>query len=100
MSSDPYLMVEKCGSLRGEPIYIITKHVPARGNYPEKAVSIRCMDLGKEALGNYKAEEGGCSHTQFINGATDLRCANCGTEFSKYLMRREPYIAVRGLPNP
>lgn len=56
------------------------------------------MDLGKEALGNYKAEEGGCSQTQvrsrsshlgatgpmlregtiiqFFNGASDLRYAN------------------------
>ncbi|KAI5124540.1 hypothetical protein M0805_003062 [Coniferiporia weirii] len=100
MSSEPYLLVEKCGALRGEPIYIINKHTPARGNYPAKAVSIRCMDLGKEALGNYKAEEGGCSQTQFFNGVSDLRCTKCGMEFSKFLMRKEPYVQVRNLPEP
>jgi len=97
--TEPYLLIEKCGSLRGEPIYIITKYTPSKGNYAAKAYSIRCMDLGKEALGNYKAEEGGCSQTQFFNGASDLRCTKCGMEFSKFYLRQEPYIEVKGLPD-
>ncbi|PAV23718.1 hypothetical protein PNOK_0078600 [Pyrrhoderma noxium] len=96
--SDPYLVVEQCGTLRNEPVYIINKHTPEKGNYPAKIVSIRCMDLGKEALGNYKAEEGGCSTNQFVDAISDLRCAKCGMEFSKYLMRQEPYIHIKGLP--
>jgi len=56
------------------------------------------MDLGKEALGNYKAEEGGCSQTQFFNGTSDMRCTKCGMEFSKFYLRKDLYIEIRGLP--
>lgn len=28
-STEPYLLVEKCGSARGVPIYVITKHIPS-----------------------------------------------------------------------
>ena len=74
-STDPYLLVEKCGSTRGVPIYVITKHVPsviaifsawvsslkiicsATGGYPHRTVCIAglvhrivktdCVDRGK-----------------------------------------------------
>jgi len=97
-SSEPFLLIEKCGSHRGEPVYIITKHIPAKGINPARAYSIRCMDLGKEALGNYKAEEGGCSQTQFLNGPSDMRCLKCGMEFSKFYLHKELYLEIRGIP--
>jgi len=27
--TEPHLLVEKCGSNRGNPIYVITKHIPS-----------------------------------------------------------------------
>jgi len=27
--TEPYLLVEKCGSNRGNPIYVITKYIPS-----------------------------------------------------------------------
>ncbi|KAG0707798.1 hypothetical protein DFH29DRAFT_598409 [Suillus ampliporus] len=38
---------------------------------------IRCMDLGGEALGSYKARQGGCTHIQFFNQAEHLKCTGC-----------------------
>ncbi|KAI0062293.1 hypothetical protein BV25DRAFT_1804301, partial [Artomyces pyxidatus] len=59
---------------------------------------IRCMDLGDTALGNYKASQGGCTQIQFFNEVSDLRCTNCGNEFSKFYLRQNLLIEVRGLP--
>jgi len=56
------------------------------------------MDLGREALGNYKAEEGGCTHIQFYNETQYLRCIKCGNEFSKFYLRKDLFIEIRGLP--
>lgn len=63
---------------------------------------MRCMDLGAEALGSYKARQGGCTQIQFFNESSGvLKCTNadCGMEFSKISLRDNPYIEVRGLPS-
>ncbi|KAI6150796.1 hypothetical protein BKA82DRAFT_4119839 [Pisolithus tinctorius] len=96
---EPHLLVEKCGSSRGRPIYVITKHTPDR--YHSRTREIRCMDLGPEALGSYRARQGGCTQIQFFNESSGvLKCTNadCGMEFSKTSLRDNPYIEVRGLP--
>jgi len=72
-STEPYLLVEKCGSARGVPIYVITKHTPVRGGHPNRTREIRCMDLGAEAMGTYKAQQGGCTYIQFKNELNDFR---------------------------
>ncbi|KAF8478707.1 hypothetical protein DFH94DRAFT_694056 [Russula ochroleuca] len=92
-SSDPYLLIEQCGSKYGRLIYVITEHIPASGGYPASTVGqtplvddvrsddhlffrkreIRCMDLGMTALGNWKAQQGGCTHIQFFNEINDLK---------------------------
>jgi hypothetical protein len=105
--SEPYLLVEKCGSQRGNPIYVITKYSPSVSLLPNVretqerlqsnrwipnadsktsdcdyvyAVSnplqreIRCMDLGAEAFGTYKALQGGCSQ---IQASADLIVQSC-----------------------
>ncbi|KAI0318957.1 hypothetical protein OF83DRAFT_1055907, partial [Amylostereum chailletii] len=59
---------------------------------------IRCMDLGAEAFGTYKAKQGGCSQIQFFNETSDLKCTNCGMEFSKFYLRQNVLVEVRGLP--
>jgi len=97
-STEPYLLVEKCGSARGVPIYVITKHIPATGRYPYRTREIRCMDLGAEAMGSYKATQGGCTYIQFRNETDDLRCMNCGMDFAKTFLRASGLIEVRGLP--
>ncbi|KAG1831797.1 hypothetical protein EV424DRAFT_1313811, partial [Suillus variegatus] len=63
---------------------------------------IRCMDLGGEALGSYKARQGGCTHIQ----VGDLNififcysCTGCGMEFSKVMLRQNAYIEIKGLPS-
>ncbi|EIM89991.1 uncharacterized protein STEHIDRAFT_119058 [Stereum hirsutum FP-91666 SS1] len=58
---------------------------------------IRCMDLGDEALGSRKAQEGGCTQIQFFDDNTDLRCGGCGMLFSKFYLSKS-FIEVRGLP--
>jgi len=98
---EPYLLVEKCGSSRGKPIYVITKHTPATATYPSRTREIRCMDLGEEALGAYKARQGGCTQIQFFNESSgNLKCTNseCGMEFSKASLRHNAYIQIEGLP--
>jgi len=97
-SSEPYLLVEKCGSQRGNPIYVITKYSPATGGYPSRTREIRCMDLGSEAFGTYKALQGGCSQIQFFNDVDDLKCTKCGQDFSKFYLRQSALIEVKGLP--
>ncbi|KAA1471204.1 hypothetical protein DENSPDRAFT_837142 [Dentipellis sp. KUC8613] len=97
-STEPFLLVEKCGSNRGRPIYVITKHMPAAGGDPARTREIRCMDLGEEALGSYKAQQGGCTQIQFYNDTNDLKCTNCGMEFSKFYLRQNLFLEVRGLP--
>lgn len=84
--------------MRGTPIYVITKYIPASGGYPATTREIRCMDLGGEALGNYKAQQGGCTQIQFFNEPSDLRCTACGMDFSKFYLRQNLFIEVRGLP--
>ncbi|TFY81015.1 hypothetical protein EWM64_g2994 [Hericium alpestre] len=96
-SAEPYLLVEKCGSMRGTPIYVITKHIPASVGYSTTR-EIRCMDLGEEALGSYKAKQGGCTQIQYYNETSDLRCTNCGMDFSKFYLRQNLFIEIRGLP--
>ncbi|KAI0006005.1 hypothetical protein BJV74DRAFT_13573 [Russula compacta] len=76
---------------------------------------IRCMDLGNTALGNWKAQQGGCTHIQvgeipplpfsspsphlqFFNEINDLKCTNCGMEFSKHYLRQNLLMEVRGVP--
>jgi len=97
-STEPYLLIEQCGSKYGRPIYVITEHVPASGGYPASTREIRCMDLGKTALGNWKAQQGGCTHIQFFNEIDDLKCTNCGMEFSKHYLRQNLLMEVRGVP--
>ncbi|KAH9043266.1 hypothetical protein EDB85DRAFT_1914351 [Lactarius pseudohatsudake] len=63
-STEPYLLIEQCGSKYGRLIYVITEHIPASGEHPASVREIRCMDLGKTALGNWKAQQGGCTHIQ------------------------------------
>ncbi|KAF8844994.1 hypothetical protein BDN67DRAFT_962469 [Paxillus ammoniavirescens] len=101
--SEPYLLVEKCGSSRGKPIYVITKHIPATTTYPSRTREIRCMDLGGEALGSYKARQGGCTQIQiqfFNESSGNLKCTNseCGMEFSKASLQDNAYIQIQGLP--
>ncbi|KAF8447993.1 hypothetical protein L210DRAFT_2830466 [Boletus edulis BED1] len=119
---EPYLLVEKCGASRGKPIYVITKHIPLVGvsspnpaclfyshfllisatdTYPSRTREIRCMDLGGEALGTFKAKQGGCTQIQFFNEASGhLQCTNpeCGMEFSKASLQDNAYIQIQGLP--
>ncbi|KAL4074464.1 hypothetical protein V8B97DRAFT_1695400 [Scleroderma yunnanense] len=99
--TEPYLLVEKCGSSRGKPIYVITN---ASNTYPiGRTREIRCMDVGAEALGSYKTRQGGCTQIQFFNESLSgvLKCTNaeCGMEFSKTNLRDSAYIEVRGLPS-
>jgi hypothetical protein len=98
-STEPYLLVEKCGSERGVPIYVITKHIPYAGGYPSRTREIRCMDLGAEAMGTYKARQGGCTYIQFKNELNDFRCTGCGMEFSKFYLRQSALIEIKGLPD-
>ncbi|KAH9079382.1 hypothetical protein EDB83DRAFT_2342284 [Lactarius deliciosus] len=63
-STEPYLLIEQCGSKYGRLIYVITEHIPTSGEHPASVREIRCMDLGKTALGNWKAQQGGCTHIQ------------------------------------
>jgi len=98
MSEEPYLLVEKCGSNRGVPIYVITKYTPGSDNIPTRTREIRCMDLGAEAMGTYKAREGGCTYIQFKNEINDFRCMGCGMDFSKHYLRHSALIECRGLP--
>jgi len=56
------------------------------------------MDLGEEALGSYKARQGGCTQIQFFNEADNLKCTNCGLEFSKMYLRQNAYIEIKDLP--
>ncbi|KAG2064629.1 hypothetical protein BDR04DRAFT_1109817 [Suillus decipiens] len=42
--------------------------------YSSRTREIRCMDLGGEALGSYKARQGGCTHIQFFNQPEYLKC--------------------------
>ncbi|KAF8559547.1 hypothetical protein OG21DRAFT_461848 [Imleria badia] len=118
---EPYLLVEKCGASRGKPIYVITKHIPATDTYPSRTREIRCMDLGGEALGSFKAKQGGCTQiqvspwsaldqapmyfnscAQFFNETSEgnLKCTNpeCGMEFSKASLQDNAYIQIQGLP--
>ncbi|KAN0077316.1 hypothetical protein V8E55_011171 [Tylopilus felleus] len=98
---EPYLLVEKCGASRGKPIYVITKHIPTTDAYPDRTREIRCMDLGAEALGSFKAKQGGCTQIQFFNEASGhLKCTNpeCGMEFSKASLQDNAYIQIQGLP--
>ncbi|KAG1782462.1 hypothetical protein EV702DRAFT_1192139 [Suillus placidus] len=97
--TEPYLFVEKCGSTRGNPIYVITKYIPAMNGYSSRTREIRCMDLGGEALGSYKARQGGCTHIQFFNHPEHLNCTGCGMEFSKVMLRQNAYIEIKGLPS-
>jgi len=97
--TEPHLLVEKCGSSRRNPIYVITKHIPPSDGYPSRTREIRCMDLGREALGSYKAREGGCTHIQFFNESDSLTCTGCGMEFSKAMLRQNAYIEIKGLPS-
>ena len=48
-STDPYLLVEKCGSARGVPIYVITKHTPSVRYCRRYCVS----DIYRSATGGY-----------------------------------------------
>jgi len=98
-STEPYLLVEKCGSTRGVPIYVITKHTPATGGYSSRTREIRCMDLGGEAMGTYKARQGGCTYIQFKNELNDLRCTGCGMDFSKFYLKQSALIDIKGLPD-
>ncbi|KAJ8700180.1 hypothetical protein PTI98_003231 [Pleurotus ostreatus] len=68
---EPFLVVEKLGNARGRPIYVVTKHIPKPGQR-DQTKEIRCMDLVGEAFGSYKAQQGGCHHTQFFNDTDDL----------------------------
>jgi len=95
-AAEPYLLVEKCGSERGVPIYVITKHTPSAGGYPSRTREIRCMDLGAEAMGTY---EGGCTYIQFKNELNDFRCTGCHKEFSKYILRQSALIEIKELPD-
>ncbi|KAH9005121.1 hypothetical protein EDB86DRAFT_1719979 [Lactarius hatsudake] len=115
-STEPYLLIEQCGSKYGRLIYVITEHIPASGEHPASVREIRCMDLGKTALGNWKAQQGGCTHIQFFNEINDLkwdpclsvpclstfrlsrRCTNCGMEFSKHYLRQNLIMEVHGVP--
>ncbi|KAN0123883.1 hypothetical protein V8E52_002373 [Russula decolorans] len=97
-STEPYLLIEQCGSKYGRLIYVITEHIPASGGYPASTREIRCMDLGMTALGNWKAQQGGCTHIQFFNEINDLKCTNCGMEFSKHYLRQNLLMEVRGVP--
>ncbi|KAF8275046.1 hypothetical protein EI94DRAFT_20776 [Lactarius quietus] len=111
-STEPYLLIEQCGSKYGRLIYVITEHIPASEGYPASTREIRCMDLGKTALGNWKAQQGGCTHIQFFNEINDLngvplclfvstrsrRCTNCNMEFSKHYLRQNLLMEVRGVP--
>ncbi|KAI6005969.1 hypothetical protein EDD15DRAFT_693462 [Pisolithus albus] len=67
---EPHLLVEKCGSSRGRPIYVITKHTPDK--YHTRTREIRCMDLGLEALGSYWVRQGGCTQIQFFNESSGV----------------------------
>jgi len=96
--TEPYLLVEKCGSQRGNPIYVITKYSPPTDGYLARTREIRCMDLGAEAFGTYKALQGGCSQIQFFNEVDDLKCTKCGQEFSKFYLRQSALIEVKGMP--
>jgi len=98
-STEPFLLVEKCGSARGVPIYVITKYIPVKAGYPSRTREIRCMDLADEALGGKKAMQGGCSQIQFFNEVDYLRCTKCDMDFSKFYLKQNIYIEVRGLPN-
>jgi len=100
-SRDPYLLIELCDdtTVHGRPVYKVTKHVPAEGGNPATTLIIRCIDLGREALGNYKAEEGGCSQYLFFNETKDLRCAKCGMDFSKSYLGKDLYLEVKGIPD-
>ncbi|KAI0273600.1 hypothetical protein BC834DRAFT_966104 [Gloeopeniophorella convolvens] len=97
-STEPYLLIEQCGSKYGKPLYVITEHTPASGGDHVTTREIRCMDLGKTALGNWKAQQGGCTHIQFFNDISDLKCTNCGMEFSKHYLRQNLLMEVRGVP--
>lgn len=57
------------------------------------------MDLGAEAMGTYKAQQGGCTYIQFKNELNDIRCTGCGMDFNKFYLRQSGLIEVRGLPN-
>ncbi|KZP03046.1 hypothetical protein FIBSPDRAFT_521946 [Athelia psychrophila] len=96
-AGDPYLLVEKCGSNRGIPIFVITKYTPSPGR-ASRTREIRCQDLGEEAMGSYKAQQGGCSYIQFKNEKDDFRCSGCGQDFSKKYLRQSALIEVRDLP--
>ncbi|KAG2050726.1 hypothetical protein BDR06DRAFT_939994, partial [Suillus hirtellus] len=83
--------------------------------YSSRTREIRCMDLGGEALGSYKARQGGCTHiqvgdidsrrkvisifhhhmSQFFNHAEYLNCTGCGMEFSKVMLRQNAYIEIK-----
>ncbi|KAI9509353.1 hypothetical protein F5148DRAFT_765871 [Russula earlei] len=39
----------------------------SRFSFQSEQREIRCMDLGKTALGNWKAQQGGCTHIQKIS---------------------------------
>ncbi|KAG2144998.1 hypothetical protein BD769DRAFT_1347361, partial [Suillus cothurnatus] len=60
---------------------------------------IRCMDLGGEALGSYKARQGGCTHIQVGDVDSCRDCTGCGMEFSKVMLRQNAYIEIKGLPS-
>jgi hypothetical protein len=49
-STEPYLLVEKCGSARGVPIYVITKHIPSVHGYLGRPVILRILH---SATGGY-----------------------------------------------
>lgn len=80
---------------------MITKHIPASNGYSSRTREIRCMDLGGEALGSYKARQGGCTQIQFFNESENLKCTanGCGMEFSKVMLRQNAYIEIKGLPS-
>ncbi|KIL00433.1 hypothetical protein PAXRUDRAFT_237163 [Paxillus rubicundulus Ve08.2h10] len=73
----------------------------ATTTYPSRTREIRCMDLGGEALGSYKARQGGCTQIQFFNESSgNLKCTNseCAMEFSKASLQDNAYIQIQGLP--
>jgi hypothetical protein len=49
--TEPYLLVEKCGSERGVPIYVITKHIPSVHGHLHRSVSM--LKISRSATGGY-----------------------------------------------